>query len=522
MSDIRVSVECDTDHPLIQAAIRDLVDARASSRLCAGDASLWGPAAEPEASIRLGWVDPFSQAVELIREASELRDSLHAQGIDRVVLCGMGGSSLGPEVIARWAGVPLTLLDSTHPNSVRRVLASDLERTVVVVSSKSGTTVETRSHLAAFEQAFLELGIPAAERIVAVTDPGSALESYARSAGYRLFLADPNVGGRFSVLTAFGIVPTVLAGVDMGIVVQQAASVHERLAADDTENPAVRLAARVFGQLPERYVLAIAENPSARWGLGDWIEQLVAESTGKEGKGVLPITLAPDAPELTGTAPACTTIVRVSGIAGEHTVAKDEIGVTGELGAQFYLWEVATALLGHLMNIDPFSQPDVESAKIAARRALADAEGPAVANQGQHSPARLIEELRQAVPPNGYLVIQAFLDRDLESMRTLETLRSELERNLEVPVAVGFGPRYLHSTGQFHKGGPKLGAFLQVADAEVADLPIPGSPTTFGELLRSQARGDQEVLRAHGRTVLTVTTPSLRTSVAEMVEALSR
>lgn len=212
----------------------------------------------------------------------------------------------------------------------------------------------------------------------------------------------------------------------------------------------------------------------------------------------------------------------MSGIAGEHTVAKDEIGVTGELGAQFYLWEVATALLGHLMNIDPFSQPDVESAKIAARRALADAEGPAVANQGQHSPARLIEELRQAVPPNGYLVIQAFLDRDLESMRTLETLRSELERNLEVPVAVGFGPRYLHSTGQFHKGGPKLGAFLQVADAEVADLPIPGSPTTFGELLRSQARGDQEVLRAHGRTVLTVTTPSLRTSVAEMVEALSR
>ncbi len=522
MSDIRLSVECDTDRPSVQAAIRDLIDARVSSRLFAGDASLWGSAAEPEASIRLGWVDPFPRAIELIREASELRDSLHSQGIDRVVLCGMGGSSLGPEVIARWAGVPLTLLDSTHPSTVRRVLASDLERTVVVVSSKSGTTVETRSHLAAFEQAFLELGISTAGRIVAVTDPGSALENYARSAGYRVFLADPNVGGRFSVLTAFGIVPTVLAGVDMGIVMQQAAAVRVMLAADDRENPAVRLAARVFAQLPNRYVLAIAENPSTRWGLGDWIEQLVAESTGKEGKGVLPISLAPDAPEATGTVPASTTIVRVSGVADGHAVMNDEIGVTGELGSQFYLWEVATALLGHLMNIDPFSQPDVESAKIAARRALADAEGPAIAELAQHSPAHLTEELRQAVPPNGYVVIQAFLDRDQETMRMLEILRSELERSLAVPVAVGFGPRYLHSTGQFHKGGPKLGTFLQIADAEVVDLPIPGSPASFGEVLRSQARGDQEVLRAHGRMVLTMKTSSLHTSVAEMVEALSR
>lgn len=516
-----LKVECATAQPAIQDAVRALVERRVSSRLFASDASLWGPEAEAEASVRLGWVDPFARAESLIREASTLRDSLREVGIDRVVLCGMGGSSLGPEVIARWAGVPLTLLDSTHPATVRRVLASDLERTVVVISSKSGTTVETRSHLAAFEQAFVEAGIRSSDRIVAVTDPGSALEEHARSAGYRVFLADPNVGGRFSVLTAFGIVPSTLAGIDMSILMQQAASVISVLSADSPENPAVRLAAHLFGQLPAQYVLAVAEDATARWGLGDWVEQLVAESTGKEGMGVLPIALAPDAPEVSGSIPACATLVRVGGEAGELDLGRDEIGVSGHLGSQFLLWEVATALLGHLMSIDPFSQPDVESAKIAARRALADATSSALADEAQHSPTQLIEELRGAVSPNGYVVIQAFLDRDRESMRALEMLRSTLSRTLELPVAVGFGPRYLHSTGQFHKGGPKLGTFLQIIDAEVADLPIPGSQATFGELLLSQARGDQEILRSHGRTVLTLKSTSLSMSVAEMAEALS-
>lgn len=522
MSDLTLTVETSSDVPVTREAVLALIDARASSRLFARDASLWGPEAEAEASVRLGWVDPFDRATELIREATELRDSLRKAGIDRVVLSGMGGSSLGPEVIARWAGVELTLLDSTHPTTVRRILTSDLRRTVVVVSSKSGTTVETRSHLAAFEKAFLDAGMSVNERIVAVTDPGSALEEHARAAGYRVFLADPNVGGRFSVLTAFGIVPSILAGIEMDKLLQQAASVRDALAADSPQNPAVRLAASLYGQLPERYVLAIVEDVSASWGLGDWIEQLVAESTGKNGTGILPISLAPGSREASGSAPACTTILRIGGEGAELSLGSNEIGVSGNLGSQFLLWEVATALLGHLMHIDPFSQPDVESAKVAARRALADSSTAVGAVQGQISPAQLINDLREAVTPNGYLVIQAFLDRDSESMRTLETLRTELSRVLEVPVAVGFGPRYLHSTGQFHKGGPDRGTFLQITQAEEADFPIPGSDATFGDLINSQARGDQEVLRAHGRTVLTFNTTSLATSVAQMIEALSR
>lgn len=497
-----------------------LITGNVASRIFQRDATLWGPQAIAEATIRLGWVDPFTRGESLIAESITLRERFRSAGVDRVVLCGMGGSSLGPEVVARWAGVPLTLLDSTHPNTVQRTLAQDLERTAVVVSSKSGTTVETRSHLAAYEDAFAQAGIPAVDRIVVVTDPGSELERHARAAGYRVFLADPEVGGRFSVFTAFGLVPATLAGADTRALLDQASTVKSVLAADAEANPAIRLAAAVCSGSPQRFVLPIVEGADAQWGLGDWIEQLVAESTGKDGTGLLPIALLPEAPEQDYPLPGNCRLVRLCEVPSAGPLA-DELEVAAPLGAQFLLWEVATALMGHLLGIDPFNQPDVESAKIAARRVLAEAPQVTADASPQQSPAELITALRRAVDPNGYVVIQAFLDRVPTTESVLEGFRADLARTWGVPVAVGFGPRYLHSTGQFHKGGPAVGAFLQLCDAQMPEVPIPGSDGTFGALISAQARGDREVLASHGRPVYLCTSDHLSSTLQQMREALS-
>lgn len=518
---VRVRVGGQSNHSVLRASLeRRLIDGKVATRLFQRDASLWGPEAMAEATIRLGWVDPFARGESLIAESLTLRERFRSAGVDRVVLCGMGGSSLGPEVIARWAGVPLALLDSTHPRTVQRTLAQGIERTVVVVSSKSGTTVETRSHLAACEHAFAEAGIPAADRIVIVTDPGSELEQLARTAGYRVFLADPEVGGRFSVFTAFGLVPATLAGADTRALLDQASAVRPALSADDAANPAIRLAAAVCSGSPQRFVLPIVEAADAQWGLGDWIEQLVAESTGKDGTGMLPVALLPEAPEQHEPLPANCRLVRLREAAGTEPLA-DELEVAGPLGAQFFLWEAATALMGHLLGIDPFNQPDVESAKIAARRVLA--ESPRVTGHAapRHSPAELITALRRAVDPNGYVVIQAFLDRVPGTEAVLEEFRTDLVRALNVPVAVGFGPRYLHSTGQFHKGGPAVGAFLQLLDTTMPEVPIPGTDGTFGSLILAQASGDREVLASHGRPVLFCATEDLPATLRQMREALA-
>ncbi|MFT4233059.1 MAG: glucose-6-phosphate isomerase [Leucobacter sp.] len=487
------------------ASLSRLVADRVASRIFEKDATLWGPAAAAEAAIRLGWTDFARAAEELIPGIERLREEFAAEGVDRIVLCGMGGSSLAPAVITRWAGVELTMIDSTHPDAVRRVLDADLlGRTAVVVSSKSGSTIETRSHLAAFEHAFRSAGIMPAERIVIVTDPGSPLDGESRVAGRRVFNADPKVGGRFSALTAFGLVPSGLAGADIRALVADAAGVRDALSADSDENPALRLAAAVDAGLPERLILAVGENAGSAWGLGSWIEQLVAESTGKDGKGVLPIALPIDAPEF-GAPPANTVRVRVGAELPDGSEGWD-IASAGPLGAQMLAWEVATAALGFLMGIDPFNQPDVEAAKVAARAVLGESgstvDDGAEPESGAASAARIVEELRAAVPAGGYLAIQAYLDPSSAQARALHELRDRLASRLGAPVALGFGPSYLHSVGQLHKGGPALGAFLQLTEVGDRDLMIPGAESSFGALIAAQARGDREVLAERGRPVV--------------------
>ena len=267
----------------IATAVPQLVEAQFASKLFAKDPTLWGEAAESESSKRLSWVGLARSSRPLVGEIAALRDDLVGKGLDHVVLCGMGGSSLAPEVICATEGKELVVLDSSDPDYVRAALQDKLDRTVVVVSSKSGSTVETDSQKRAYEGAFTDAGIDPTERIVIVTDPGSPLDKSAREAGYRVVNADPDVGGRYSALTAFGLVPSGLAGVDIEALLDDAESVADLLAADDDANPALRLGAAIGGTNPLRNKLAIVDDGSGIVGFADWAEQLIAESTGKCG-----------------------------------------------------------------------------------------------------------------------------------------------------------------------------------------------------------------------------------------------
>ncbi|QKS87722.1 MULTISPECIES: glucose-6-phosphate isomerase [Curtobacterium] len=517
----------------IEQVVPRLVADLVASGITAQDADLWGTVAEAEASKRLGWVEAVSVSRPLVAEVTALRESLRAEGVDHVVLAGMGGSSLAPEVITRTAGVPLTVLDSTDPAQVRAAVTTDLERTVLVVSSKSGSTLETDSQRRVYEQAFRDAGIDPARRIVVVTDPGSALEAAAIDAGYRVFTADPTVGGRYSALTAFGLVPSGLAGADIAELLDEADAISALLSVDLDENPGLVLGAVLAGTEPLRDKIAIVPDGTHIVGFGDWVEQLIAESTGKDGRGLLPVVLHTDSPEVTAGLPDVQVIRLVGSREDERHVADGEVEITGTLGGQILVWEYAVAVAGRLLGINPFDQPDVEAAKVATRALLDDRPAPAEpafsedgiavrATPGLVVGATLSEAvsgLLSALDPTGYVSVQAYVDRTTNS--GLESLRDAIAARTERPVTFGYGPRFLHSTGQYHKGGPATGVFLQIVADETDDLAIPGRPFTFGQLLRAQAAGDASVLAEHGRPVLTLTTSDVHAATAAIASAVS-
>lgn len=489
------------------AHISALVEAEVASRIYEQDSTLWGKDAESEAKIRLGWTDAAKNSLDIVPEILRLRDKFQAQGLNRVVLCGMGGSSLAPEVICKTANLPLVVLDSTSPAQVSAAL-TDLQRTVVVVSSKSGGTVETDSLKRIFEQGFSDLGIDPAERIVIVTDPGSPLHQSAAAAGYQVFCADPNVGGRYSALTAFGLVPSGLAGADIAKLLASAVEVSAKLAFDSLDNPASILAAALFDEHRDKFALVGDFGPIS--GFGDWVEQLVAESTGKNGLGVLPIVLSGNSFEAKNSLQDVTQLL--------HSTEQPELNqlsFSGELGELFQLWSTATAMLGWLLGINPFDQPDVESAKVASRKFLETAAAPnqtALAVEAldfSHSCfvssetdiAAVIADLLNEVDDSSYLSIQAYLSR--EHLAQFESLRDLLAEKLQRPVTFGWGPRFLHSTGQYHKGGKPQGVFLQLTTQE-EELAIPGRDFGFQALIESQAAGDASVLQQHSRPVLRI------------------
>jgi len=526
----------------IGAKVPDLVSESFASRLFAKDASLWGPEAEEESGKRLSWVTLPQTSRPLVGEISALRSDLHDAGVDHVVLCGMGGSSLAPEVICATYGAELTVLDSSSPDQVRAALQDRLDRTVVVVSSKSGSTVETDSQRRAYAQAFTDAGIDPATRIVIVTDPGSPLDKQSREDGYRVVNADPDVGGRYSALTAFGLVPSGLAGADIGALLDEADSVSDLLAEDDDANPGLRLGAAIAGTEPLRNKLVLVDQESGLQGFADWAEQLIAESTGKQGTGLLPVVVPDDSAPEVALPPHDVTIARLASDADpdpDHDPddtaggsAGSEVTVTGSLGAQMLLWEVATATAGRLLGIDPFDQPDVESAKKAARSMLEgspDTTSPSFTEGAVEvralggewlgdasTVAQAVEALLAQVDgQQGYVAVMAYLDRLADA--DLVEVRNRLAHRVRRPVTFGWGPRFLHSTGQFHKGGPAEGVYVQITGEPAEDLAVPGKDYTFGRLIAAQAAGDASVLADHGRPVLRlhVTSPDGLTAVRE-------
>ncbi len=527
MGGVRVSVD-DAD----DALVAQLVDDRVLSRIAAGDATLWGPAAQEEAAVRLGWVHLYETSRPLLAEIEALVAELRVEGLDRIVLCGMGGSSLAPEVVTRTSGVDLTVLDTTDPGPVRRALADRLDRTVVVVSSKSGSTLETDSQRRAFEAAFRAAGIGPGSRMVAVTDEGSALADLAAGTGYRrVFLADSTVGGRYSALTAFGLVPSGLAGADVSALLDEAASAAPSLLADDAANPALVLGAALGGAPARgRDKVAVADAGSGIVGFADWAEQLIAESTGKDGTGLLPIALSGvDDPEVRWPADDVLPIV-----VGASAAPDDGVSVDGPLGAQFLLWEYATAVAGRVIGINPFDQPDVESAKKAARGLLdvrPEPEPPAFVDgavevrgtdgllDGVDALPGAVEALVGTLDKRGYVAVMAYLDREGDDS-ALAGVRRPLALRTERPVTFGWGPRFLHSTGQYHKGGPPVGVFLQITGASTEDVPVPDRPFTFGQLITAQAAGDAQVLADHGRPVLRLHLTDRKAGVAQLLEVL--
>ncbi len=516
-----------------------LVADRVASRLFAKDHTLWGEAAEAESAKRLSWTGLPRTSRHLVGEIAAMRDELAATGYDRVVLCGMGGSSLAPEVICATAGVPIVVLDSSDPDVVRGAL-TDLDRTVVVVSSKSGSTVETDSQRRVFVQAFTDAGIDPTTRMVIVTDPGSPLDGEARGAGFRVVNADPDVGGRYSALTAFGLVPSGLAGADVEALLDDAEAVADLLAADDDANPALRLGAAMAGTEPLRDKLVLVDDGTESVGFGAWAEQLIAESTGKDGTGILPVVAIGDSP---AHLYADGTVVRlVASDADDETADADHpasgVTVAGPLGAQLMLWEAATAVAGRLLGINPFDQPDVESAKAAARELLDAGIGagdePAFTDGAVEvralggdwlGVASTVEAAVDALlgrldGEHGYVAVMAYLDREADA--DLEHVARDLFDRTGRPATFGWGPRFLHSTGQYHKGGPPTGVYVQVTTAPAQDLAVPGRDFTLGQFIASQAGGDATVLADHGRPVLRLHLAMHDAGLAQVRAALGR
>nr|WP_239167804.1 glucose-6-phosphate isomerase [Catellatospora coxensis] len=526
---MRVSREvAEAAEPVLARLLADGVPAK----LAAKDPTLWGPAAEAEAGIRLGWVDTFQRSRALLPQLAELREELG--DLDHVVLAGMGGSSLAPEVISLTLGKQLTVLDTTDPGQVAAALGDRLDRTVVVVSSKSGGTVETDSHRRAYLQAFLDAGMSPAEagrHFVVVTDPGSPLEATAREMGATVLLADSDVGGRYSALTAFGLVPTALAGIDVAELLDQAEEFATTLTGD-LDNPAFLLGAAMgAAALAGRDKIALVDDGSGISGLGDWAEQLIAESTGKDGKGILPVVV--ETPTSAGATGSDVLTATVGGSLGVGAVpgsgVAPHVSVNGPLGAQFLCWEVATAVAGRVLGIDPFDQPNVTESKQNTNKIL-EAGLPAAAPSftegdivGYGDASSLEDALRAllgAAGEHGYVAVMAYLDRfaDADAAKVRELLAAASGR----PVTFGWGPRFLHSTGQYHKGGPQVGAFLQITGEAAEDLAVPGRPYTFGRLQAAQAAGDRQALAGRDRPLLHLHLTDRAKGIAQLLEAAAR
>ena len=480
-------------------------------RLKLKDSTIWGPEAQAEAAIRMNWIDLPESSRELLPQF----DALAAKHRDKtsVILCGMGGSSLGPEVIAQTFSKKLFVLDSTDPNYVAHALNTDLSKTVVVVSSKSGSTIETASQRALFEGAFKDAGLNPIDHMVFVTDPGSPLDKQVREGGYSVVNADPHVGGRFSVLSPFGMLPAALIGVDVSVLLDNASDTK---AAFFTDSHMMCDIAYLLTYVADQYV-AYTDQGSGMPGLSDWIEQLVAESTGKNQVGRLPVVADSSQHGLEGNA----FTIAFSGAA--------DLVVEGDLASQFIVWEWVTALVGAALAIDPFNQPNVTEAKEQTSALLNEWKGLLPTFSGDATEGALeifgtgsnatesLSQLISNIPADGYIAIMAYLDRKDDAAIT--ELRNILASKSGRPVTFGWGPRFLHSTGQFHKGGQQNGVFLQITGDVKKDIAIPGQIYGFKTLVAAQALGDGKALASRKYPLLRFNLTNRAMGISELLKA---
>ena len=530
----------------ISSRLASWAEDRVAERLWARDGTLWSTSGKSPQQLAawLGWLglpDAMRGRVgELERLARDVRDD----GYTRAAVLGMGGSSLAPELFSRVfgdalgapaggaAGLELRILDSTHPDAVRGFREwAESGRTIFCVSSKSGSTTEPNAFHAA-----MSAHAPALD-FIAITDPDSALAELARSQGFRAIVdGQPDVGGRYSALSVFGLVPAALDGVDLDGLLERAAAMAEACRQPAPENPGLQLGAALGeAALIGRDKLTILTTPRLA-SLGDWIEQLVAESTGKAGVGIVPVVGEPIGEPSSYGADRQFVFITLAGDGDPRWPAlADELGRRGhpgyhleladplDVGAEFVRWEVATAATGMILRIDPFDQPNVQEAKdattalleayrrdgalplpapLVAEPGIAAYADPSVLGDTPVSVSGALHAQLATARADDYIALLAYLPGDPGTTELLQRLRTKARDHLGVATTLGFGPRFLHSTGQLHKGGPESGIFLQLTADPHRDLPIPGWAESFGTLLAAQAAGDLAALQGRGRRVV--------------------
>jgi transaldolase / glucose-6-phosphate isomerase len=524
--------------------VQDFQIQQVPKRLHAGDANLWtdDPVGQAEIKKRLGWLRLPESSRELVPTIERFAREVRQSGYTHAILLGMGGSSLAPEVLREVYGAPisgleLNILDSTDPAQVRATARlAPVEKSLYIVSSKSGGTAEVNAFLDYFwDRAKRKVGAQVGQHFVAITDPDTSLEKLAKERGFRkVFLADPMVGGRFSALTAFGLVPAALMGINLGQLLDKA-SWMARQCAEGV--PAGRNLGMVLGAVLGEAALHGKDKltlftDKLLESFGAWLEQLIAESSGKMGKGIVPIDQEPFNLHTRYGKDRIFVYLRSDGSHDrmiEHLRKKGypalnlEVAGKDDLAAEFYRWEVATAVACAILGVNAFDQPDVQDSKTrtvnkiqAFQRDRKFDEGrPAwegegvqlfgdAALQNASSLAEALETFMEQARENDYLAINAYLPRNQRTKTILNQLRSVLQADTGLSTTLGFGPRFLHSTGQLHKGGPAHGIFLQITADPDEDLPIPGEGMTFGTLERAQALGDLEALRIRGRRALRI------------------
>ncbi|MHB1543622.1 MAG: bifunctional transaldolase/phosoglucose isomerase [Gammaproteobacteria bacterium] len=490
-----------SDRDSIRKTLKSLGQEKLTNRLWQRDFTLWHPSPD-EIVNRMGWLETPQYMMEHLSRLETFTDAVIADGIREVLWCGMGGSSLFPLVVEEAFANPKTLrirvLDTSHPVTLKRVFDSyDPKRTLIVIASKSGTTLETRSQLELFWSRD-----PTGSHYVAITDPGTELAALAETRGFRaLFQNDPNLGGRYSALSYFGLVALALKRGPVAAVLHAAQAMAEACApcVPAEGNPGLALGTLLGTSAHQGRDKCTLILPEPLSHFGGWLEQLLAESTGKSGRGIIPVTgealgkpdcygsdrlfvtLTSDTPQLEAIAQSSQPLLKLPTIFPER------------LGAEVFRWEFATAIAGHLLAINPFDQPNVEAAKKAAWERLS--------HGGAPIPIEPLSRALQEIRAGDYLVLQAYIDLESPLIPKLEQIRTRFRDHYRIATQFEIGPRYLHSTGQLHKGGPRTGLFIQCTDAFDEKLPIPGRSFGFRELIQAQADGDYAALKTHGMRV---------------------